>query len=155
MVTTAGAAAHLGRVEGTNSMTATPAKGTSAIELQAYNEVVLVGRLSGAPVAKTLPSGDELVSWRLVVDRADGGVQPSGVRLPTVDTIDCITYRAGVRRLASRWSGGEILHIRGSLRRRFWRGSQGPASRCEVEVIEAKKLAPAVPSVSRRTGTTA
>jgi single-strand DNA-binding protein len=115
----------------------------------------LIGRLSGAPVSKTLPSGDELISWRLVVDRAVGGVQASGARLPTVDTIDCIAYKAGVRRLAGRWSGGEILHIRGSLRRRFWRGAQGTASRCEVEVIEAKKLAAAVASVSRRTGTTA
>jgi single-strand DNA-binding protein len=121
----------------------------------ARNEVVLVGRLPAAPVAKTLPSGDELMSWRLVVDRADGGVQASGVRLPTVDTIDCIAYKAGVRRLARRWSGGEILHIRGSLRRRFWRSTAGPASRYEVEVVEAKKLATAPVSVTRRTGTNA
>lgn len=142
-------------------MTAAPAnkaasaKTPGAAELEACNEVVLVGRLSAAPVTKTLPSGDELISWRVVVDRADGGVQASGLRLPTVDTIDCIAYKAGVRRLAGRWSGGEILHIRGSLRRRFWRGAQGPASRCEVEVTAAKKLAPAAGKVSRRIETTA
>jgi single-strand DNA-binding protein len=118
----------------------------------AHNEVILVGRLSAAPTARTLPSGDELISWRLVVERAGGRTQASGVRLPTVDTIDCITYRAGVRRLASRWSGGEILQVSGALRRRFWRGAQGPASRCEVEVMAAKKLAQASGDVTRRTG---
>jgi single-strand DNA-binding protein len=130
-------------VEGTIAMTTATAKKISATEFDACNEVVLVGRLSAAPVAKTLPSGAELISWRLIVERVDGGVQANGVRLPTVDTIDCIAYKAGVRRLASRWGGGEILHVRGSLRRRFWRGAQGPASRCEVEVMEAKKLASA------------
>ena len=133
-------------------MTTASAKKTSANELAACNEVTLIGRLSAEPVAKTLPSGDELISWRLVVERAGGGTQSSGARLPTVDTIDCITYKAGVRRLASRWSGGEILQVRGALRRRFWRGAQGPASRCEVEVIEAKKLAQASGAVKRRIG---
>ncbi|HEY0871685.1 MAG TPA: hypothetical protein VGD55_14900, partial [Acidothermaceae bacterium] len=71
-----------------------------------------------------------------------------GVRLPTVDTIDCVAHKPDVRRAASRWGGGEILEIRGALRRRFWRGAQGAARRCEVEVLAARKI-------SSRSGTPA
>jgi single-strand DNA-binding protein len=115
-------------------------EGRSQVVRQVVNEVVLVGRVSAEPTTRVLPSGDELVSWRLIVDRDNHGVQPTGIRLPTVDTIDCVAHKAGVRRAASRWSGGEILEVRGALRRRFWRGAQGAASRCEVEVLVAKKV---------------
>jgi len=46
-----------------------------------------------------------------------------------------------VRRVAARWTGGEVIEVRGALRRRFWRGAQGAASRCEVEALEIKKIA--------------
>ena len=62
---------------------------------------------------------------------------------PTVDTIDCVAFKAGVRRTAARWAGGEVIEVRGELRRRFWRGAQGAASRCEVEVLEIKKISAA------------
>ncbi len=105
-----------------------------------HNEVVLGGRVSGEPTARVLPSGDELVSWRLVVGRDNRGISAGGRQLPTVDTIDCVAFKAGVRRIASRFTGGEVIQVRGELRRRFWRGAQGAASRCEVEVLEIKKI---------------
>ena len=107
---------------------------------EGHNEVVLGGRVSGEPTVRVLPSGDELVSWRLVVSRESRGVSPGGRQLPTVDTIDCVAFKAGVRRVANRWVGGEVIEVRGELRRRFWRGAQGAASRCEVEVSEIRKL---------------
>ena len=110
---------------------------------EGHNEVVLGGRVSGEPTVRVLPSGDELVSWRLVVGRDNRGVSPSGRQLPTVDTIDCVAFKAGVRRTAARWAGGEVIEVRGELRRRFWRGAQGAASRCEVEVLEIKRISAA------------
>jgi single-strand DNA-binding protein len=107
---------------------------------EGHNEVVLGGRVSGEPTVRVLPSGDELVSWRLVVGRDNRGLSASGRQLPTVDTIDCVAFKAGVRRTATRWAGGEVVEVRGELRRRFWRGAQGAASRCEVEVFEIKKI---------------
>ena len=104
--------------------------------LGSVNEVRLVGRLSGEPVVKTLPSGDQLTVWRLVVDRAP---EKSAARSPSVDTIDCVAHRRSVQRLAQRWSAGDTLEVRGALRRRFWRGTGGTASRCEVEVSVAKQ----------------
>ncbi|MDQ1464033.1 MAG: single-strand DNA-binding protein [Actinomycetota bacterium] len=143
----------------TRTQRPSPDELASAAEPAAHNEVVLVGRLSGLPTTRTLPSGDELLSWRMVVGRDNRAAGRSdGGRSPTVDTIDCVAHRAAVRRLAAKWIGGEILEVKGALRRRFWRGAQGPASRCEVEVLEAKKLkAGAGPgrAVRRRSETTA
>jgi single-strand DNA-binding protein len=132
----------------TKSTTSAPAKparsarAPSRAVVEGHNEVVLAGRVSGEPTVRVLPSGDELVSWRLVVGRENRAVSPSGRQLPTVDTIDCVAFKAGVRRTAARWAGGEVIEVRGELRRRFWRGAQGAASRCEVEVLEIKKISP-------------
>ena len=132
----------------TKSATSAPIKPTAtrspgpgrAVVVEGYNEVVLGGRVSGEPTVRVLPSGDELVSWRLVVGRDNRGHSSNGRQLPTVDTIDCIAFKAGVRRTAGRWVGGEVIEVRGELRRRFWRGAQGAASRCEVEVLDVRKI---------------
>jgi single-strand DNA-binding protein len=105
------------------------------------NEVALVGRLAAAPEERTLPSGDALVVFRLVVDRPPGARRTrAGRRSPTVDTIDCAVSTAALRRKVLGWSAGDVLELGGALRRRFWRGVHGPASRCEVEVREARRL---------------
>jgi len=111
------------------------------VRADGHNEVVLCGRVSGEPTVRVLPSGDELVSWRLVVGRDKPGLSPRGRQLQTVDTIDCIAFKTALRRVAGRWTGGEVIEVRGALRRRFWRGPHGAASRCEVEVLAIKKLA--------------
>jgi len=126
---------------GTKSAPTTRSHGPGQADVvEGHNEVVLGGRVSGEPTTRVLPSGDELVSWRLVVGRDNRGLSPAGRQLPTVDTIDCVAFKAGVRRVASRWVGGELVEVHGELRRRFWRGAQGAASRCEVEVSEIRKL---------------
>jgi single-strand DNA-binding protein len=108
--------------------------------VQPVNEVRLAGRLSGEPMVRELPSGDQLTTWRLVVVRARTQPQAAGQRAPTVDTIDCVAHKRAIQRLAERWSPGEQLEIRGALRRRFWHGAQGAASRYEVEVTEVTKV---------------
>lgn len=56
---------------------------------KAKNEVKLIGRVSGGPKIKRLPSGDEVVEIRLVVERdnVDG-----------VDTLDVATWSSRLRR---------------------------------------------------------
>lgn len=95
----------------------------SAAGVQLLNEVRLRGRWTGA-VERELPSGDQVVTARLVVPRAGGGV----------DTIDCALWRADLRRRALRVPEGTTVALEGSLRRRFWRTPAGAASRYEVEV---------------------
>lgn len=98
---------------------------------QHLNAVTLVGRFSGSDPERQLPSGDTIVAFRVVVDR------PSRARAPgrsTIDTIDCQAVSASVRRAVARLHPGEVVDVRGSLRRRFFRGPGGVASRYGVEV---------------------
>jgi len=105
------------------------------------NEVLLVGRVSGVPEERELPSGDALVSWRVVVDRpAPRRAPPPGVRPPTVDTLDCVAWTAPVRRTARGLLDGDVVAVEGALRRRFWRSGLGSASRTEVEVATLRRL---------------
>lgn len=107
----------------------------------ARNEVLLVGRVSGVPQERELPSGDVLVAWRLVVDRPPGGRRPpEGVRATTVDTLDCTAWTAGLRRAAGGLGEGDVVEVSGALRRRFWRAGAAAASRTEVEVSAVRRL---------------
>ena len=103
------------------------------------NEVRLVGRMAVEPSRRELPSGDVLVSFRVVVSRAPRrGAKAGG---PTVDTLDCAAWRADVQRSVARVADGDLVELHGSLRRRFWRVGTGAASRSEVEVVRLKRLA--------------
>ena len=120
----------------------TPSPGAAAA---GCNEVRLVGRVSGRPEERELPSGDSLVAWRVVVDRpATGRRPPAGVRSPTVDTLDCVAWSAGLRRTARGLRDGDVVEVSGALRRRFWRTGAGAVSRTEVEADRVRR-------VSRRT----
>jgi len=108
-------------------------------DVEHHNEVYLVGRLSGDPVERTLPSGDVLLSWRLVVNRP---ITDRGVSKAVNDTLECSTIRAGIRRSVSSWSPGDVVQVEGVLRRRFWRGAGGGInSKYDVEAIGVKRLA--------------
>ena len=103
------------------------------------NEVRLGGRLAAEPVAVALPSGDELVTLRLVVPRPPGRGRARS-RAVTVDTVDCSVWSATLRRTVLRWRPGDQIEVEGSLRRRFWRGpGGGPQSRYDVEVVKARR----------------
>lgn len=98
------------------------------------NAVHLVGRLAAAAEVREMPSGDQAVVWRLVVDR------PTPDARGKVDTLACVAWQAGPRRSALSWHAGDTVEIDGALRRRFWRTPGGPASRYEVEVLKARRL---------------
>ena len=96
------------------------------------NSVFLRGRLAAEPTERVLPSGDELCLFRLTVPR------PPGERI-RVDSLDCAALKARARQTIARAVPGDVLEVRGSLRRRFWRGGGGAlASRYEVLVTTAR-----------------
>ena len=115
---------------------------TDSAVTAACNEVALVGRVSAPATERVLPSGDVLLTWRLVVDRPPSRRPlPAGLRAVTIDTIDCVAWTSGVRRTAVGFAAGDVVRVQGSLRRRFWRGGGGGlGSRYEVEVAAAKRL---------------
>jgi single-strand DNA-binding protein len=108
------------------------------------NEVHLIGRLSAPPMVKHLPSGAEVVQLRVVVDRPVSALRRTGTadanRAPTVDTIDVACWTADTRRRAMSCAGTETVEVTGALRRRFWRGPAGVASRYEVEVDTLRRV---------------
>ena len=106
------------------------------------NEVRLVGRLTGEPQLRELPSGDVVLTFRIVVRRPPVPARRAGTRSPTVDTLDCAAWRRDVQRAVGRAAPGDLLEVHGALRRRFWRGPAGPASRSEVEVLRVTRLRP-------------
>ena len=117
-----------------------PAAAPDVDPLRARNEVLLVGRVSGTPEQRELPSGDSIVAWRIVVARIPIRPRPEGVRAATVDTFDCVAWTAGLRRTARGLADGDVVELEGALRRRFWRAGAGAASRCELEVSRVRRL---------------
>ncbi|MEO8328702.1 MAG: single-stranded DNA-binding protein [Candidatus Nanopelagicales bacterium] len=108
---------------------------TNRDSADSMNLVQLVGRVAADPVVVELPSGDEVVTLRLVVERG-----PHARRPPSVDTIDCSAWSAKARRSVGSWGAGDVVAVDGALRRRFWRAGQGAQSRYEVEVANARRV---------------
>jgi len=112
------------------------------VKEQATNEVVLVGRMAREPEEKELPSGDLLVLFSVIVDRpASRRPVPEGGRTTTTDTLDCVAWSAGTRRVAAGLAPDDVVRVQGVLQRRFWRTPTGVTSKCEIEVGQVKRLA--------------
>ncbi|MGD8201431.1 single-stranded DNA-binding protein [Ornithinimicrobium sp. W1679] len=114
---------------------------TGGGEEAAVNEVHLVGRVSGAPVTREMPSGDQLVQFRVVVPRPGRG-EPGGRR--QVDTLEVACWTGRTRRTAGRLPDGQVVEVRGSLRRRFFGSAAGRSSRYEVEATAVRRVRPGV-----------
>jgi single-strand DNA-binding protein len=97
---------------------------------EAVNEVRLVGRVSAAAEERSLPSGDSVWTFRLVVDRPLDRARPRS----SVDTLDCAVWGGRARRSARALRAGDVVEVRGAIRRRFFQTAHGAASRVEVEV---------------------
>ena len=103
----------------------------------ARNEVVLCGRVAAPPAERELPSGDCLVTARVIVDRDAAALSRSSQR---VDTIDCVAWATRVQRAMLNWQAGDMVRVEGSIRRRFFRAQTGAVSRVEVEVKRARRV---------------
>jgi single-strand DNA-binding protein len=99
------------------------------------NDVVLRGRLSAPAEVRTLPSGDTLVSFRLVVRRP--GPQ---IRGRSTDTLPCITYDRALQKRVTAWQAGDVVEVEGALQRRFWRTATGTTSMTEVNCRRGRKV---------------
>ncbi|NUO90817.1 MAG: single-stranded DNA-binding protein [Dermatophilaceae bacterium] len=116
------------------------------------NQVVLAGRVAAAAEERELPSGDRIVTLRVVVPRAGPPRRrkdaAEGARRATVDTIDVVCWTATTRRSALRLQADDLVELEGALRRRFFGGPGGRQSRYEVEASALRRV-----SGSRSTGT--
>jgi single-strand DNA-binding protein len=112
------------------------AMSTSETATEQVNEVTLVGRMSQPAEQQVLPSGSELVKFRVIVGRP-----PSPTSRVTVDALDCVVWTKRPARAVAGWRTGDLVEVKGSLRRRFFAPTGGGrVSRCEVEVASAKLI---------------
>jgi single-strand DNA-binding protein len=88
------------------------------------NDCLLRGRVSAQATDKELPSGEHVVEFRLIVSRTER---------EGVDTLDIAAWSAKSRRTALSLKPGEWVEVAGSIRRRFWQGPAGLASRWQIE----------------------
>lgn len=111
----------------------------------ALNEVALRGRVSAPGEERTLPSGDIIVTLRVVVPRQGAAPRRAApgveARRPSVDTIDVVCWTARTRRSALRLVAGDGVEVDGALRRRFFGGPTGRQSRYEVEAAAVRRVA--------------
>lgn len=105
------------------------------VGLASVNDVHLIGRISVPAKSRVLPSGDEIATFRLVVDR----VVTASRSKARVDAVECIAWSARMRAQVGRWGAGDVVELRGALRRRFFRSASGRTeSRTEVEVFSGR-----------------
>ena len=121
-----------------SSETSTVPTDQATPDQQSVNAVRLSGRVSAAPEARLLPSGDEVVSFRLVVPRSASARRRSKQR---VDTIECSAWSARLRRSVRRLEAGDPVTVTGELRRRFTRGAAGPMSWVNVDLDTCERTA--------------
>lgn len=115
-----------------------PAEGTdNAVELQ--------GELSAPPDVKSLPSGEDLVLLRLLVERPAGDRRDSlpivvGPPPPPGRRRDPGQATRGTVRRAAGLEEGERVTVRGWLQRHFWdAGDAGRRSRLQVVATEVTR----------------
>ncbi len=105
------------------------------------NEVRLVGRVTGPPEERWLPSGARLVSLRVTVRRSATVMTRGSAQ--AVDVLDCVAWSAEARRAVIARRVGDVVELHGAIRRRFFRTPGGSMSRVEVEVLSARLVEPA------------
>ena len=108
------------------------------MDKQAANSVQLVGHVSGEPIERQLPSGDHLVSFRVVVPRSAAARRRTR---QSVDTVECSAWSATVRRTAMRLAVGDLVAVSGELRRTFRRNRAGVRSWVTVDVDRIDRTA--------------
>jgi single-strand DNA-binding protein len=110
---------------------------TQKLESQAgQNCVSLRGRVSSAPIERELPSGDVIVTLRLVVVRERSPMSSKSKQ--SSDWVDCVAWGGRVKRSVARWQVGDVVEVEGALRRRFFRTDARTSTRVEVEVLSGR-----------------
>jgi single-strand DNA-binding protein len=95
------------------------------------NDCLLRGRVSAPATDRELPSGEHVVEFRLIITRAER---------EGVDTLDIAAWSSRMRRTVLSLKAGEWVEISGSIRRRFWQGPTGLASRWQIEAESITRL---------------
>ena len=102
------------------------------------NEDLLRGRVSTGPERREMPSGTSIVTLRVSVTRASTPMAKGSKQAS--DWVDCVAWGGRQRRQVAAWRAGDVVEVRGALRRRCHRGGSGTVMRLEVEVLAGRMV---------------
>jgi single-strand DNA-binding protein len=101
------------------------------------NEVHLTGRVSAPPEQRQLPSGDIVVTFRVVVPRTRAAQKRTRQR---VDTVECSAWTSRLRRTVMSLTPDDEISVTGELRRTFRRSGAGVTSWVTVDVADVRRV---------------
>ena len=113
------------------------ARPRAAAPIEYRNEVALTGRLAAPAIERVLPSGDVLLTFRVIVERPRAREDER----KSVDSINCAAWRGDIRRMVGGWQEGDVVEVSGAIRRRWWRPGVEVTSVFEVEVTSGRRVA--------------
>lgn len=96
-----------------------------------FNKVILMGNLTRDPELRTTPTGQNVASFSLAVNRAWRNA--SGEQQEAVDYIDCNAWGKAGEIIAQYMQKGRSILVSGRLQQRSW--EQDGQKRSKVEVV--------------------
>lgn len=96
-----------------------------------FNKVVLMGNLTRDPELRTIPSGQQVASFSLAVNRTWNNA--NGEKQEAVDYIDCNAWGKPAEIITQYMTKGSAILVSGRLQQRTW--EQEGQKRSKVEVV--------------------
>lgn len=96
-----------------------------------FNKVVLMGNLTRDPELRSIPSGQQVASFSLAVNRT--WKNASGEQQEAVDYIDCNAWGKPAEIITQYMNKGSAILVSGRLQQRSW--EQDGQKRNKVEVV--------------------
>jgi single-strand DNA-binding protein len=99
--------------------------------MRGFNKVVLMGNLTRDPELRTIPSGQQVASFSLAVNRTWNNA--NGEKQEAVDYIDCNAWGKPAEIITQYMTKGSAILVSGRLQQRTW--EQEGQKRSNVEVV--------------------
>jgi single-strand DNA-binding protein len=99
--------------------------------MRGFNKVVLMGNLTRDPELRSIPSGQNVASFSLAVNRS--WKNASGEQQEAVDYIDCNIWGKPAEIITQYMKKGSAILVSGRLQQRTW--EQEGQKRSKVEVV--------------------
>lgn len=96
------------------------------------NEVTISGNLTRDPELKALPSGIQVASFSVAVNRVWN--DRDGKRQEAVEYINCVVFGKTAETIAKYFTKGKPIYVRGRLQTRSWEADGKKQYRTEVMV---------------------
>jgi single-strand DNA-binding protein len=96
------------------------------------NEVTIAGNLTRDPELKALPSGMQVASFSVAVNRVWN--DRDGKRQESVEYVNCVVFGKTAETIAKYFTKGKPIYVRGRLQTRSWEADGKKQYRTEVMV---------------------